>query len=190
MRIKNNYSQEELAAALDVTPLAIANWEIGDNTPNISQLKKISLLFCCTTDYLLFGTGNEGVSNDVERELCNVKERLDTAEDKIQEYATDEEAREGRIEKIFNRLLPIIPLCIFLFGNLVYRLILVAIFNAAWSDGNFPQGDGLFRISVFDWLNTAFFWAGVFACCVAGVIFLATNIIRKRKKGSKNEKES
>lgn len=100
-RIKNNYSQKELAAALDVTPLAIANWEVGDNPPSISQLKKIALFFCCTTDYLLFGTGNEGVSNDVERELCNVKERLDTAEDKIQEYATDEEARGRTYRKDF-----------------------------------------------------------------------------------------
>ena len=52
-RLKALLTQEELAEKLGVTDGAIAMWETGKRKPNIIMLKKLAVLFQCTTDDLL-----------------------------------------------------------------------------------------------------------------------------------------
>ena len=53
LRREYNYTQEELAEALDVSRQAITKWESGEGTPDIDNLKAISRLFNTTIDELV-----------------------------------------------------------------------------------------------------------------------------------------
>lgn len=53
LRIKNEYSQEQMAEMLNVSRQAITKWESGKGMPDISNLKMISNLFDVTLDSLL-----------------------------------------------------------------------------------------------------------------------------------------
>ena len=48
-----NLTQEELAEKLNVSRQAITKWESGDGTPDIENLKQISILFNTTIDELV-----------------------------------------------------------------------------------------------------------------------------------------
>lgn len=53
LRIKNEYSQENLAELLNVSRQAITKWETGKGMPDISNLKSIAKLFDVTLDSLI-----------------------------------------------------------------------------------------------------------------------------------------
>lgn len=53
LRKENNLTQEELAEKLNVSRQAITKWESGDGTPDIENLKQISILFNTTIDELI-----------------------------------------------------------------------------------------------------------------------------------------
>ncbi len=53
LRKENNLTQEELAEKLNVSRQAITKWESGDGTPDIENLKQISILFNTTIDELV-----------------------------------------------------------------------------------------------------------------------------------------
>lgn len=53
LRIKEGYTQEELANKLNVTPQAVSRWECGVSLPDITMLPLISKAFFVTTDHLL-----------------------------------------------------------------------------------------------------------------------------------------
>ena len=53
LRKENNLTQEELADKLNVSRQAITKWESGDGTPDIENLKQISILFGITIDELV-----------------------------------------------------------------------------------------------------------------------------------------
>lgn len=53
LRKGSNYTQEELAEKLNVSRQAITKWESGDGTPDIENLKQISILFNTTIDDLI-----------------------------------------------------------------------------------------------------------------------------------------
>lgn len=53
LRIKNEYSQEQLAELLSVSRQAITKWETGKGMPDIGNLKSIAELFDVTLDSLL-----------------------------------------------------------------------------------------------------------------------------------------
>ena len=53
IRKNNNLTQEELAEKLNVSRQAITKWESGDGTPDIENLKQISILFNTTIDELV-----------------------------------------------------------------------------------------------------------------------------------------
>ena len=53
MRIKNEYSQEQLAELLHVSRQAITKWESGNGMPDINNLKGIADLFDVTIDSLI-----------------------------------------------------------------------------------------------------------------------------------------
>jgi transcriptional regulator with XRE-family HTH domain len=50
-------SQEKLAEQLGVKQAAISVWESGACSPTVPHLKKLTELFNCTADELLFGDG-------------------------------------------------------------------------------------------------------------------------------------
>lgn len=54
-RIKNNYSQKEIAKKLNVSRSTISNWESGRNYPDLKTLVNISLIFKLSIDDLLKG---------------------------------------------------------------------------------------------------------------------------------------
>ena len=53
LRKQNDLTQEELAEKLNVSRQAITKWESGDGTPDIENLKQISILFNTTIDELI-----------------------------------------------------------------------------------------------------------------------------------------
>lgn len=53
LRIKNEYSQEQLAELLNVSRQAITKWESSKGMPDISNLKAIAEVFDVTLDSLL-----------------------------------------------------------------------------------------------------------------------------------------
>ena len=53
LRISENITGVELGKILNVTKVAISNWESGKKTPDQETLTKIADYFDVTTDYLL-----------------------------------------------------------------------------------------------------------------------------------------
>lgn len=53
LRTKKHLTGEELGNALNVTKVAISNWENGNRTPDTEMLKKIANYFDVSLDYLL-----------------------------------------------------------------------------------------------------------------------------------------
>ena len=67
LRKERGWSQEDLAARLDVSPGSVGNWEMGPHTPHPKTLRKIAALFEVEIFYLLQGEREEG-SHAVMRE--------------------------------------------------------------------------------------------------------------------------
>ncbi|MBR3254984.1 MAG: helix-turn-helix domain-containing protein [Clostridia bacterium] len=68
LRKESGLTQEELAEKLNVSRQAITKWESGDGTPDIENLKQISILFNTTIDELVKEDKNviiEKVNNNI-----------------------------------------------------------------------------------------------------------------------------
>ena len=53
LRKKNGWSQEELAAQLNVSRQAVSKWEGAQSVPDLDRILQMSAIFGVTTDYLL-----------------------------------------------------------------------------------------------------------------------------------------
>lgn len=53
LRMRRNYTQEQLAEELKVSPQAVSKWENGKAVPEVSMLCKVSQLFNCSVDRIL-----------------------------------------------------------------------------------------------------------------------------------------
>lgn len=53
LRMGRNYTQEQLAEELKVSPQAVSKWENGKAIPEVPMLCKISQLFNCSVDRIL-----------------------------------------------------------------------------------------------------------------------------------------
>lgn len=53
LRKQKGWSQEELAAQMDVSRQSVSKWESGASTPDIDKIILLSQIFDTTTDYLL-----------------------------------------------------------------------------------------------------------------------------------------
>jgi transcriptional regulator with XRE-family HTH domain len=53
LRIKNNYSQKNVAERLQISPSIVSGYETGERTPSTEILLALSYLYNCSTDYLL-----------------------------------------------------------------------------------------------------------------------------------------
>lgn len=56
LRIKNNYSQKELADKLYVTQQTVSKWESTDTTPELDLIVKLSKLYNVSMDYITTGS--------------------------------------------------------------------------------------------------------------------------------------
>ena len=63
LRKQSNFTQEELAEKLYVSRQAITKWESGDGTPDIENLKQISIVFNTTIDELIKEDINVTIEN-------------------------------------------------------------------------------------------------------------------------------
>lgn len=92
-RKEKDMTQEELAAALDVTPQAVSNWERG-GYPDITLLPGLANLFGVTIDELM-GNDTIGKAEDYRRydkirqELGTAKEKLELAMEYRRKYPSD-----------------------------------------------------------------------------------------------------
>lgn len=66
LRKERNFTQEELAEQLNVSPQAVSKWENGTSMPDISQVVPIANVFGVSTD-LLFGTAGTSGREEVEK---------------------------------------------------------------------------------------------------------------------------
>ena len=64
LRKKAGMSQEELAAALDVTRQTVSKWEVGDSTPELMKLIALGDLFGVSLDYLALGKTAEASASE------------------------------------------------------------------------------------------------------------------------------
>ena len=61
LRVKNGFSQREVAKYLDVSSSIISGYETGERTPSVEMLLSLSNLYQCSTDYLV-GREDTGLS--------------------------------------------------------------------------------------------------------------------------------
>ena len=61
LRIKNKYTQEDIANKFDMTKTGISYWENGKSEPSLEVIEKLAELFNVSIDYLL---GNSDTEND------------------------------------------------------------------------------------------------------------------------------
>ncbi len=79
-----SYTQEEIAAILNVTSQAVSKWETGNAMPDITLLVPISRLFGITTDELL--GNNYKDCEEINDELYETSVSKITAEEKYKKY--------------------------------------------------------------------------------------------------------
>jgi putative transcriptional regulator len=92
LRKERGWSQEDLAARLDVSPGSVGNWEMGPHEPHPKTLKKIAALFEVDVPYLLQGEQEEALKPTALRE-------------RLPEYSAVNLARIlGEIEEVRNHL--------------------------------------------------------------------------------------
>ena len=72
LRKGNNLTQEELAEKLNVSRQAITKWESGDGTPDIENLKQVSVLFNTTIDELVKEEKN--ITTKIEEKYTYIEE--------------------------------------------------------------------------------------------------------------------
>ena len=61
LRIKNKYTQEDIANKFDMAKTGISYWENGKSEPSLEVIEKLAELFNVSIDYLL---GNSDTEND------------------------------------------------------------------------------------------------------------------------------
>ena len=75
LRKQKGWSQEELAAQMDVSRQSVSKWESGASTPDIDKIILLSQIFGTTTDYLLKEeiehSGNETYNEDIKEETVH-----------------------------------------------------------------------------------------------------------------------
>ena len=76
LRYESGFSQEELAARLNVVRQTVSKWEKGLSMPDGDMLIKISGIFSVSVNELLGAPGTDGNLNDVAIQLAHINEQL------------------------------------------------------------------------------------------------------------------
>ncbi len=53
LRKKQHLTQKQLAELLGITYQAVSNWEVGKNDPDLDQIKRMTVIFDVSADFLL-----------------------------------------------------------------------------------------------------------------------------------------
>lgn len=69
LRKRNGWSQEDLAARLNISRQAVAKWEAAQSVPSLEKILQLSQIFGVTTDYLL---------KDEEEEIIPTEDTLES----------------------------------------------------------------------------------------------------------------
>lgn len=70
LRNRENYTQKELATALQVKPTTVSGWEIGRNEPSVDMIQRMAKFFNVTADYLLgVSSSNDDNESDLSKAL-------------------------------------------------------------------------------------------------------------------------
>lgn len=64
LRKEHHYTQKDIANILDVKPTTISAWELGNNSPRMDMLQKISDVFNVDTGYFFDEKSNQTVDLD------------------------------------------------------------------------------------------------------------------------------
>lgn len=73
LRKQNNWTQEELAKKLNISPGSIGLYEQGRRNPDNKMLKKIALLFDVSIDFLIgFSYDETGTTIDTNNDVQNI----------------------------------------------------------------------------------------------------------------------
>lgn len=64
LRKEHRYTQKDIANILDVKPTTISAWELGNNSPRMDMLQKISDVFNVDTGYFFDEKSNQTVDLD------------------------------------------------------------------------------------------------------------------------------
>ena len=75
LRRQSGFSQEELAARLNVSRQSVSKWESGTSIPDLNKIIKLSEIFGVSTDYLL--KGQKDLALLEFRKLCINKHYLE-----------------------------------------------------------------------------------------------------------------
>ena len=67
LRLKKGITQTRLARELDISPMALSNWERGTREPSIDFLRKIANYYDVSVDYIL----NLQPDNEDSNIICN-----------------------------------------------------------------------------------------------------------------------
>lgn len=93
LRISENITGVELGKVLNVTKVAISNWESGKRTPDQETLTKIADYFDVTTDYLLGRTDEkqpkerfQGVNTISAHRIGNIEQLSDEGLEELDNY--------------------------------------------------------------------------------------------------------
>jgi len=54
-RLKSGFTQEQIAARMNITRQTLSNWEVGKNTPDINSIIVLARIYCLSLDELLLG---------------------------------------------------------------------------------------------------------------------------------------
>ncbi|MDF7639413.1 helix-turn-helix domain-containing protein [Lactobacillus sp. ESL0791] len=101
LRLKKNWSQEELAEKMDVSRQSVSKWENGDAQPDLDKVVQLGKLFNVSLDTLLAGKDNE-------------QEDTKSVNNEQASFYLDEQLRELR--KIYG----IAETAIYIVGSLIY----------------------------------------------------------------------
>ncbi|MBQ8292906.1 MAG: helix-turn-helix transcriptional regulator [Bacilli bacterium] len=83
LRIRNNYSQIDLAKEMNVRQYVISSWETGRSEPSIKQIIELSKIFNIPCDYLL---GKDEIIVSSEKDFLRVVEEfLEDSSDELEE---------------------------------------------------------------------------------------------------------
>ncbi|MBQ8432044.1 MAG: helix-turn-helix transcriptional regulator [Clostridia bacterium] len=85
LRREHNYTQEQLADALDVSRQAIGKWESDISYPETDKLIKLGVLFDCSMDYLL--------KTDIQEKNATSTSHFDELKEEISRAATSKKNR-------------------------------------------------------------------------------------------------
>ncbi|OTN75545.1 hypothetical protein A5886_000619 [Enterococcus sp. 8G7_MSG3316] len=85
LRLKNNFTQQEIAHQIGITRPAYTAYELGKREPDFRTLQALADLFGVTTDFLLGRTSQITYSSDYQRTLVDAAHDSSLDEDDLKE---------------------------------------------------------------------------------------------------------